>query len=98
MQYDNQQYPHSDLTDKIIKCAIEVHKKLGPGFVEKIYQRALYLELKLFGIKFDREYKLPIIYNNVSVGYSKVDFIFENKVLVELKATPEILDIHRTQV
>ena len=55
------EYQHSELTDKIIKMAIDVHKTLGPGFVEKIYQRALYLEFKKSELRFNRERKVSII-------------------------------------
>jgi GxxExxY protein len=96
--YDNQQYPHGDLTEQIIGIAIKVHRELGPGFAEKIYQRAMYLEMKKERMNFEREKNLFIIYNSVNVGYVKVDFVVENLVLVELKAAPEILDIHRAQV
>lgn len=63
------EYQYSDLTDKIIKISIDVHKNLGPGFLEKIYQRALYLEFKKSKLKFIRERKLNIIYQGVNLGY-----------------------------
>jgi GxxExxY protein len=89
---------HKEITDKILKSAIKVHKKLGPGFVEKIYQRALFIELKKSGLKFEREKKISIRYENVNLGYEQIDFIVENKVLVELKAVSEIQNIHLAQV
>lgn len=91
-------YPNSDLTSKIIGIAIKAHKKLGPGFVEKIYQRALYLDFKKNNFNFEREAKININYNGVNLGYEKVDFIVENKVIVELKAVSEILDIHKAKM
>ncbi len=92
------EYQYSELTDKIIKLAIDVHKTLGPGFVEKIYQRALYLEFKKSGLRFNRERKVSIIYRGANLGYEQVDFDIENKVLVEVKAISEINAIHIAQV
>ncbi|MDO8620680.1 MAG: GxxExxY protein [Candidatus Levybacteria bacterium] len=92
------EYQYSDLTEKIIKIAIDVHKNLGPGFVEKIYQRALYLELKNSRLGFTREKRLSIYYKKVNLGYETVDFEIEGKVLIEVKAVSEINDIHRAQL
>jgi len=91
-------YLDSDLTGRIIQIAINVHKNLGPGFVEKIYQRAMYLDFKTNNLKFEREAKMNIKYKGVSLGYEQVDFIVEGKVIVELKAVSEIQDIHRAQI
>ena len=66
------EYQFSDLTDKIIRIGIDIHKNLGPGFVEKIYQRALYLELKNSKLGFTRERKLTIYYKKVNLGYETV--------------------------
>lgn len=74
-------YLHSDLTDKIIKAALKVHKKLGPRFVEKIYQHALELELTDNKIKVEREKLLKLMYEGVNIGSDKVDFVVERKVL-----------------
>ncbi|OGH13879.1 MAG: hypothetical protein A2860_04030 [Candidatus Levybacteria bacterium RIFCSPHIGHO2_01_FULL_37_33] len=92
------EYQHSELTDKIIKMAIDVHKTLGRGFVEKIYQRALYLEFKKSGLRFNRERKVSIVYRGTNLGYEQVDFDIENKVLVEVKAVSQINEIHIAQV
>ena len=92
------EYQHSELTDKIIKMAIDVHKTLGPGFVEKIYQRALYLEFKKSELRFNRERKVSIVYRGTNLGYEQVDFDIENKVLVEVKAVSQINEIHIAQV
>lgn len=92
------EYKYSQLTDRIINLAISVHKTLGPGFVEKIYQRALYLELKNSKLRFVREKRLTIYYKKVNLGYETVDFEIEGKVLIEIKAVSEINDIHRAQL
>ena len=92
------EYKFSDLTDKIIRIGIDIHKNLGPGFVEKIYQRALYLELKNSKLGFTREKRLTIYCKKVNLGYETVDFEIEDKVLIEVKAVSEINDIHRAQL
>lgn len=94
----NNKYPNSELTNKIIKIAIDVHKALGPGFVEKIYQRALYLEFRNNKLKFSREKKIIVQYKKINLGYETVDFDIENLVLVEIKAVSEINNIHRAQL
>jgi GxxExxY protein len=82
----------------IIGIAIEVHKQLGPGFQEKIYQRALYLELKNRGMKFEREKKIEIRWKQVMLGYQVVDFVINKNLLIELKAVPGIIDAHIAQM
>ncbi len=94
----NKNYPQSDLTGQIIKIAINVHKNIGPGFVEKVYQRAMYLDLKGSGLKFEREVKMNIKYRGVNIGYEQVDFVVEGRVIVELKTVSEIQDIHRAKM
>jgi len=89
---------YKSLTQQVIGLAINVHKKLGPGFVERLYQRAMYLELKNSGLKFQREKKIIVRYNNAIIGYEQVDFDVEEKLLVELKAVSEIQDIHKAQL
>lgn len=91
-------YKYNEITNKILKSAVDVHKSLGPGFVEKIYQRALAVELRSNKLNFEREKELKIIYKNIDLGFEKVDFVVEEKVLVELKAVSEILDLHIAQI
>lgn len=99
MKHGNENsYLYSDLTDKIIKIAINVHKALELGFVEKIYQRALYQEFKSNKFKFNREKRITIMFKNVNLGYDTVDFEIEGKVLVETKAVSEINQIHMAQL
>ncbi|MFZ5366077.1 MAG: GxxExxY protein [Patescibacteria group bacterium] len=86
------------LSGQIIGSAIKVHKALGSGMVEKIYQRALYLELKKSGLKFEREKRIAIKYNNVIVGYQIVDFVVEGKVLIEVKAVSGLDEVQIGQV
>lgn len=91
-------YKYSDLTGKIIELAIEVHKKLGSAYEEKIYQRALYLELQRARIKFEREKEISISYGKVIIGKKRLDFIVDNKVIVELKKVDAINKVHAAQL
>jgi GxxExxY protein len=79
-----------DLTYRINGCAMTVHKKLGRGFMEYIYCRALAIELNRAGIAFQREVWLPIYYDNYKIGARRVDFLCENGVTVEVKAKSEL--------
>ncbi|OGH24524.1 MAG: hypothetical protein A3B47_03960 [Candidatus Levybacteria bacterium RIFCSPLOWO2_01_FULL_39_24] len=91
-------YLYSDLTEKIIGAAINVHKELGPGHPEKIYQRALSEELKKQEIPFNREEKFRVFYNNKDIGYEVMDFCAYDKIAIELKAVREIIDLHSKQL
>jgi len=93
----NEQYKYSSLTEKIIGCAIEVHKILGNGFQEVIYQRALEMEMNLQGLKFSREFEMPIFYKNNRIGTRRVDFLVENVISVEIKAVIQLEDVHLAQ-
>ena len=88
---------HSELTGKIIGCAMEVHKRLGNGFQELIYQRALEHEMELQGLGFARELEMPIFYRDTQIGTRRVDFFVEDLVMVELKAVSEMNDTHLAQ-
>lgn len=94
----NKNYLYSDITDKIIGAASKVHKELGPGLVEKLYQRALKIELTKNGVNAEREKRINMRYNGVDIGFDKVDFDVEDKVLVEIKAVSELNEIHRAQM
>lgn len=74
-----------------------VHKTLGNGFQEVIYQRALEIELSLSGIEFKREFEMPIYYRNIRIGTRRVDFFVENAVSVELKAATKLENVHFAQ-
>lgn len=87
----------NELTHKIIGCAMQVHRVLGNGFQEVIYQRALAIEMRYSGLQFDREKEMPIFYRKESVGTRRVDFFVESKVMVELKAIEKLEDVHKAQ-
>ncbi len=92
-----QEYKYSELTSKIIGCAMTVHKALGTGFQEVIYQRALEIEMNLEGIAFKREFEMPIFYREQQIGTRRVDFLVENIISVELKAKTVIENVHFAQ-
>lgn len=93
----NEQYPESELTGKIIGCALEVHKILGNGFQEVIYQRALEIEMRNQQLQFSREHEMEIFYKGEQIGTRRVDFFVESKIMVELKAVIQLEDVHLAQ-
>lgn len=92
-----EQYKYSDITAKIIGCAIEVHKILGNGFQEVIYQRALEEEFKLQGLMFVREFEMLVFYKNEQIGTRRVDFLVKEVISVEIKALTQLEDVHLAQ-
>lgn len=85
------------LTHKIIGCAMEVHKALGNGFQEVIYQRALAIEFEYQGLSFEREKEMPLTYRSHDIGIRRVDFFVEEQVMVEIKAIEQLFPVHKTQ-
>src|SRR5690606_27799747 len=90
-------YKHSDLTAKIIGCAMRVHQELGNGFQELVYQRALAIEMQEAKLQFRRELPVEIFYHGHFVGKRRVDFLVEKSVSVELKAVTLLEDVHLAQ-
>lgn len=90
---------HKDITQKIIGAAFEVHKFLGNGFQEVIYQRALSVEMRKVGLEFGREIEQDIYYKDFPkpIGKRRADFVVAQKVLVELKAITVLEDVHVVQ-
>ena len=86
------------LTEKIIGCAIEVHKKLGPGFLESIYENAFIIELQRKNLMVEQQREVLIKYDGVEVGKHRLDIIVDDTVVVELKAVKNTEDIHFTIV
>ena len=91
------EYKYSELTGKIIGCAMEVHKFLGNGFQEVIYQRALAHEMEIQGLWFSREFEMPVFYKKLQVGTRRVDFLVDEKISVELKALINLEAVHLAQ-
>lgn len=85
------------LTRRIIGCAMQVHRTLGNGFQEVIYQRALSIEFELDKLQFVREQEMPIYYRERSIGSRRVDFFVENSIMVEIKAITKLEDVHLAQ-
>lgn len=88
---------YSELTGRIIGCAMEVHKSLGNGFQEVIYQRALGIEFDFKKLLYVREEEIPVFYRDIPIGSRRVDFIVENNILIELKAISKLDDVHLAQ-
>ena len=85
---------HSEITEQAVAAAIRVHGELGPGFLESIYEEALAVEFALSGIQFIRQHPVPLFYRDHQIGDHRLDFLGEEKIIVELKAISELQDIH----
>jgi GxxExxY protein len=88
-----------DITEKIIGCAIKIHKALGPGLLESAYEECLCYELSKVGLNVERQKALPLVYEEIKLdcGY-RVDVLVENKVVVEIKSVDSLTDVHLAQV
>lgn len=89
---------YKNLTYKIRACFFEVYNKLGCGFKESVYHKALAYEFQLQGIIFENEEELPVFYKDKQVGAYKPDFIVDKKVIVEIKAQPKLLRLDELQL
>ena len=85
---------YEELTDKIIGAAIEVHRKLGPGFVESIYENSLVIELRKRGLQVAQQVEVGVEYEGTEVGRHRLDLLVQDTIVVELKATKNVEDIH----
>jgi GxxExxY protein len=90
-------YRYKEITEKIIGSAMKVHATIGNGFQEVIYQRALEIEMEENGLKFAREFSMPIYYKGRNIGERRVDFFVEEKIMVELKAIIQLEKVHLAQ-
>jgi GxxExxY protein len=95
--YDLQDYPHSELTEKIIGAAMKVHSALGPGFLEKIYENALLRQLSKIGLSAGQQVRYPVNFDGFLVGEHFLDIVVEGKVYVELKCHP-FAELEKAQV
>jgi GxxExxY protein len=84
----------SETTQSIIAAAIAVHRELGPGFLESIYEQALAVEFALRGIAFIRQHPVPLFYRDHQIGEHRLDFLIENRIIVELKAVETLENVH----
>jgi len=92
-----EEFKYSEITSRIISCAIIVHTELENGFQEVIYQRALEIEMTITGLNFKREFEMPIFYRNQHIGTRRVDFLVEDVISVELKAITKLEDVYFAQ-
>jgi GxxExxY protein len=88
-----------ELTEKIIKCAMDVHMALGPGLLENAYRECLYYKLCKSGLNVEKEKKLPLVFEEVTLdcGY-RIDLLVENNIVIELKSVKKLEDIHLAQI
>jgi GxxExxY protein len=88
----------NNITEKIINCAIEVHRVLGPGLLESIYEKALCYEFDSKDIKYQNQVFVPVIYKQNPIGEFRIDLLVENEVIVELKAVDRIESVFKAQL
>jgi GxxExxY protein len=87
-----------NLIHRVIGCGITVHRELGPGLVEPIYNRAFALELEVAGISFEREKRFPVTYRGKMLYIHRLDLVVENRLVLELKAVERLHAVHQAQV
>ena len=87
-----------ELSGRILAAAVDVHKALGPGFVESIYQKAMEVALKHRGIPLERQREVMVYFEEEPVGLQRLDLVIENQIIVELKAIKAFEDIHFAQL
>ena len=87
------------LAERVIRCAIDVHRALGPGLLESAYDKCLAYELTANGISFKHQFAVPVAYRSVKIecGY-RADFLIDDSLLLELKAVEKVLPIHQAQL
>lgn len=90
--------PENVITERIIKCAIEVHRQLGPGLLESVYQEALAIECELEGLHVARQVKIPVLYKGRAIGEYRLDLLIENLVVVEIKSVERYDPVFEAQL
>lgn len=96
MNYDN--FKHTDITEIIIKAYYKVYNTLGYGFLEKVYENAMFIELRTFGLIVEKQRRVKVFYENQEVGDYFADLIVDEKVIVELKASEALCEDHEYQL
>ena len=89
---------YTELTEKIIGCAFKVYNQLGAGFLEKIYENALAIELKDAGLSAQQQYPIKVYYNEIVIGDYIADIVVEDRVIIELKAVNSLAKAHEVQL
>jgi GxxExxY protein len=90
--------PENAITERIIKCAIEVHRQLGPGLLEGVYEEALAIECELDGLRVARQVIIPIDYKGRTIGEYRIDLLIENMVIVEVKSVERYDPVFEAQI
>jgi len=89
----------NELSQLIIGKAIEIHKILGPGLLESVYQECLLYELKSIGLNVEKEKPMPIVYKDIRLDHGyRIDLLVENKVVIEIKSVDSFIDVHEAQI
>ena len=96
--YDMDEKELNLITERIIGCCIEVHRELGPGLLESIYEKALIAEFNLNSIQFTNQVVVPVIYKDQNIGEYRLDFLIEDEIVLELKAVDRIESIFEAQL
>ena len=91
-------YVHEDVTERIIGCAITVHRELGPGLLEATYEEALCIEMTDASLTFDRQPRLPVTYKGRVIGEYRPDLVVARRVVLEIKSVERLIGIHRAQL
>ena len=90
--------PENAITERIIKCAIAVHRELGPGLLEEVYEEALDIECKLEGLNVARQFKVPVLYRGKTIGEYKPDMLIDDQVIVEIKSVERFDPVFEAQI
>jgi GxxExxY protein len=98
IEREKETHQFEDLSRRIIGAALEVHRELGPGFLESIYEEALKVDLSEHDLSFEAQKEIKIEYLGVDVGLHRLDLVVENQIIVELKAVKELTDVHFAQL
>lgn len=88
----------NEITERIISCAIEVHRNLGPGLLESVYDKAMCHEIALRGMRFRNQVAVPILYKGTVLGEHRIDLIVEDEIIVELKAVDRMDPVFKAQI
>lgn len=94
----NEDYKFSDITSKVIKAFFKVYNSLGFGFLERVYENAMFIELNNMGLYVEKQKRLTVYYENQQIGNYFADFLIEEKVIIELKAVERLIEEHELQI
>ena len=89
---------HRELSYQVMQAVFEVHNTLGPGYLEKVYEEALAIELELVNIPFERQKKITVVYKGRDIGRHRLDFVIDDKIVLELKSVSTLANVHKKQV